>query len=98
LGLTHHNLHQPTTRHEVAHVFERGILDQEFCEATIGQEAGATMGAALNPIAAFVEDATSAVILLVGSKFSKKWQFLKVSSSPIARLTIAADLSPFCRE
>jgi hypothetical protein len=56
------------------------------------------MGAALNPIAAFVEDATSAVILLVGSKFSKKWQFLKVSSSPIARLTIAADLSPFCRE
>lgn len=39
------------------------------------------MGAALNPIAAFVEDATSAVILLVGSKCTKKWQFLKVSLS-----------------
>jgi hypothetical protein len=27
---------QPTTRHEVAHAFERGITDQQFCEATIG--------------------------------------------------------------
>lgn len=36
------------------------------------------MGAALNPINAFVEDATSAVIMLIGSKFTKKWQFLKV--------------------
>eukprot|EP00602_Paraphysomonas_sp_CaronLab_P008587 CAMPEP_0185034294 /NCGR_PEP_ID=MMETSP1103-20130426/24034_1 /TAXON_ID=36769 /ORGANISM="Paraphysomonas bandaiensis, Strain Caron Lab Isolate" /LENGTH=1149 /DNA_ID=CAMNT_0027570895 /DNA_START=22 /DNA_END=3471 /DNA_ORIENTATION=+ len=68
---------QPTTRHEVAHVFERGITDQELCEATIGQEAGAAMDASLNPIAAFVEDAASAVIFMVGSKFTKKWQFLK---------------------
>lgn len=73
-----HDFSQPTTRHEVAHVFERGISDQEFCEATIGQEAGSTMGASLNPINAFVEDATSAVVFLVGSKFAKKWQFLKV--------------------
>jgi hypothetical protein len=88
---------QPTTRHEVAHAFERGITDQQFCEATIGvcincvsertritiisgQDAGASMNASLNPIAAFVEDATTAVVFLVGSKHAKKWQFLKVQN------------------
>lgn len=69
-------------------MFERGISDQEFCEATIGQEAGASMGAALNPIAAFVEDATSAVILLIGSKFTKKWQFLKVLLTKLVKVDL----------
>jgi hypothetical protein len=51
------------------------------------------MGAALNPIAAFVEDATSAVILLVGSKFTKKWQFLKRIFLPFAANELFACLA-----
>jgi len=68
---------QALARYPVAHVFPKGMTDQEFCEFTIGQDAGADLGASLNPIAACVEDATSAVIMLVGSKTTKKWQFLK---------------------
>lgn len=70
---------QPSSRHEVAHVFERGITDQEYCEATIGQNAGASLGANLNPVAAFVDDAATTVIMLVGSKATRNWAFLKVS-------------------
>ncbi len=72
-------LGQPSSRHEVAFVFERDITDQQFCESTIGQDAGAALGAELNPVSTFVEDATSAVVLLVGAKSTKKWQFIKVS-------------------
>jgi hypothetical protein len=60
------------------------------------------MGAALNPIAAFVEDATSAVILLVGSKFTKKWQFLKVNLKFIlvasSLLNSSESIPPICCE
>jgi hypothetical protein len=60
------------------------------------------MGAALNPIAAFVEDATSAVILLVGSKLTKKWQFLKVNLKFIlvasSLLNSSESIPPICCE
>jgi hypothetical protein len=71
-------MQQPSSRFEVGHVFEKGISDQDFCEGTIGQEAGISMGASLNPITAFVEDAASSVIMMIGSSTTKKWQFLKV--------------------
>lgn len=68
---------QPSTRHDVAHVLARGMSDEEVCENTIGNQAGSGIGALLNPVSAFVNDAASAVIVLVGSKQTKKWQFLK---------------------
>ena len=56
----------------------QGVIVHRILLRNIGQDAGASMNASLNPIAACVEDATTAVIFLIGSKFSKKWQFLKV--------------------
>jgi hypothetical protein len=47
------------------------------CENTIGNLAGANLGVALNPISAFVADAATSVIFLIGSKQTRKWQFLK---------------------
>lgn len=73
---------QASTRHDAAQVFNVGVSDQQFCESTIGQDAGATMGAHLNPVAAFVDDAATTVIFLIGSKNSRKSQFLKKSYLP----------------
>lgn len=65
---------KPSSRHDsVAFVLPRGITDQEACESTIGQDAGAgDGGGGLNPISAFVNDSASAVIFLLGSKKYKK--------------------------
>lgn len=74
---------KPSTRHDsVAFVLPRGITDQEACESTIGQDAGAGDGGGLNPISAFVNDAASAVIFLVGSKNTRKSLFLKRTFLP----------------
>lgn len=40
----------PSSRHEVAQVLPKGATDDEVCEMTIGSQAGAGIGASLNPI------------------------------------------------
>ena len=72
----------PSTRHDVAQVLQRGMMDEEVCENTIGNQAGAGIGASLNPVSAFVMDAATTVIILVGSRQTKKWQFLKRAFLP----------------
>lgn len=59
-------------------MLEKGLSDVEVCGCTIGSQAGAGLGAALNPISAFVADAATTVILVMGSKSTKKSSFLKV--------------------
>jgi len=73
---------QPSSRHEVAHVLEKGISDEEVCELTFGNQAGVGMGTSLNPITACVSDAVTAIIFVVGSKETKKWQFMKRTVLP----------------
>ena len=68
---------QALSRHDVAQVLDKTLLDEDVCENTIGTLAGAGLGVALNPISAFVEDAATSVILMIGSKATRKWQFLK---------------------
>ena len=68
---------QPISRHEVTQVLDRTLNDEEVCENIIGTLAGASLGVALNPISAFVLDAATSLILLIGSKQTRKWQFMK---------------------
>eukprot|EP01041_Mallomonas_annulata_P000861 gene861-1676_t len=67
---------QPVNRYEVAQVLERDISDHDVCESTVGEESGSGMGALLNPVTAFVHDAVTTLIFIIGSKKTKKWQFL----------------------
>ena len=73
---------QPSSRHEVAQVLPSGISDEDVCELTFGNQAGAGMGASLNPITACVSDAVTAVIFIVGSKETRKWHFMKKTVLP----------------
>ncbi|RYH26682.1 hypothetical protein EON65_14250 [archaeon] len=68
---------QPSSRFEVAQVLDKSHSDEEICDLTFGSRAGAGLGAVLNPVAAFVNDAANVVIMLTGSRMTKKWQFLK---------------------
>ncbi len=68
----------PPTRHEVAEVLDRNLSDEDVCEHVIGSKAGSGVGAALNPVTAFVHDAATAVLFVVGSRQAKKWRFMKV--------------------
>ena len=68
---------RPASRHDVTQVLDRHLNDEEVCEHTIGTLAGASLGVALNPVSAFVLDAATSVIVLVGSQAARKWQFLK---------------------
>lgn len=72
----------PSARFEVAQVIDKNVPDQDVCELTLGQRAGAGVGLALNPIATFVNDAANSIIFLVGSKMTKRWQFLKRTMLP----------------
>lgn len=63
-------------RYEVSAVLERNTTDEEACELTIGSKAGSGIGAALNPLKALVYDSASSVIFVVGSKQTKKSQFI----------------------
>jgi len=78
----------PSSRHEVAQVLPKGSTDDEVCEMTIGSQAGAGIGASLNPIHAFVHDAATALILVVGSKNTRKSLFLRKKYLPF----LAAEL------
>lgn len=69
------------------------LTDQDVCESTIGNEAGAGFGASLNPISAFVHDSATAVIFLVGSKATKKWLFLKRTFLPFIANEIFGSIS-----
>jgi hypothetical protein len=66
----------------VAQILPSGISDEDVCELTFGNQAGAGMGASLNPITACVSDAVTAVIFIVGSKETRKWHFLKKTVLP----------------
>ena len=92
MNLTH-TFGQPTTRHEVAQVLERGISDQEACECTIGSQAGAGLGASLNPISAFVHDAANIVLFVTGSKLTKKSRFMKSTFLPFLANEVFANLN-----
>ena len=85
---------KPSTRHDsVAFVLPRGITDQEACESTIGQDAGASDGGGgLNPISAFVNDSASAVIFLIGSKNTRKSLFLKRTFLPFLANELFANI------
>jgi len=72
----------PSSRHEVAQVLPKGATDDEVCEMTIGNQAGAGIGASLNPIHAFVHDAATALILVIGSKNTRKNLFLRKKYLP----------------
>ena len=84
---------KPSSRHEVAQVLERGISDEEVCELTFGSRAGSGIGASLNPITAFVSDAATAIIFIVGSKETRKWQFLKRTVLPFVANEIFANIA-----
>ena len=73
---------QPSSRHEVGQVLPIGISDEDACELTFGNQAGAGMGASLNPITACVSDAVSAIIFVVGSKETRKSHFMKKTVLP----------------
>lgn len=75
---------KPSSRHDASSfVLPRGITDQETCESTIGQDAGgSTGGGGLNPVTAFVTDAASAVLFLIGSKATRKSLFAKRTFLP----------------
>lgn len=73
---------QPATRHEVAEVLDRSLSEEDVCEHIIGNKAGSGIGAALNPITAFINDAATATIFIIGSKESRKWKFLKKTFLP----------------
>lgn len=51
------------------------------------------MGAALNPITAFVADAATAVLFLVGSKETRKWQFLRKTMLPFVANELFANIA-----
>ena len=72
----------PSTRHEVAQVLDKTLSDLEVCELTIGNDAGAGLGASLNPIAAFVNDAATVLIHVIGSRSTKKSLFIKKTFLP----------------
>lgn len=72
----------PSTRHEVAHVLDKGISDEDVCESIIGSQAGAGLGLALNPVAGLVHDAVNVCMFAIGSKFTRKGLFLKRSFLP----------------
>lgn len=64
-----------------------------MCESTIGSRAGAGIGASLNPIAACVNDAATAIIFLVGSCETRKWQFLKRTMLPFVANELFANIA-----
>lgn len=84
---------QPSSRHEVAQVLPNGISDEEVCEHTFGNQAGAGMGASLNPITACVSDAVTAIIFIVGSKETRKWHFLKKTVLPFVANELFANIA-----
>lgn len=84
---------QPSSRFEVAQVLEKSLSDEEVCELTFGSRAGAGMGAVLNPITAFVNDAANVVVLLTGSRMTKKWQFMKRCLLPFIANEILATIA-----
>ena len=68
--------------YDVGSVFDRSVSDLEVCERTIGRAAGIDYGLSLNPVSASVGDAATSVILLCGSKDTRKWLFLKRTYLP----------------
>jgi hypothetical protein len=66
----------------VAQILDKSLSDEEVCEHTIGNLAGMGLGASLNPISAYVNDAATAIIFIVGSRLTRKWQFLKRTFLP----------------
>eukprot|EP01038_Epipyxis_sp_PR26KG_P004274 gene4274-6053_t len=83
----------PSSRHDVAQVIDRRVSDEDTCEMIMGAQAGAGLGAALNPISAFVNDAATTVIFFLGSKQSKKWNFMKKTALPFVANELFSNLA-----
>ena len=66
----------PRSRHDgMQIVLPRGLSDVEVCEQIMGQQAGGGQGVALNPISAFVADSANSILLVSGSKSTRKANF-----------------------
>eukprot|EP01033_Poteriospumella_lacustris_P010889 gene10889-7746_t len=89
---------QPSSRYDVSHVIERGASDEESCEVAFGHLAGGGLGTVLNPIAAFVNDCVNVVIVLTGSRQTRKWSYLKRVLLPFVSNEILANLDAKSRE
>lgn len=73
----------PRSRHDgMQTVLPRGLSDVEVCEHIMGQSAGGDQGVALNPLSAFVGDSATTVILVNGSKATRKSNFVKKTFLP----------------
>lgn len=66
---------QSSIKFEVGKLLEKNVSDQELLTNTIGDNGKG--GTILNPISAYVNDAVTTVILIIGSRRTMKSQFLK---------------------
>jgi len=82
----------PSSRYEVAQVLNSKISDEDICEMITGNSCGGGVGSSLNPIAAFVNDSVTCVLFIIGSKKSKKWQFLKKTFLPFVANELFANI------
>lgn len=89
---------QPSSRYDVSHVIERGTSDEESCEVAFGHLAGGGLGTVLNPVAAFVNDCVNVVVVLTGSRQTRKWSYLKRVLLPFVSNEILANLDAKSRE
>lgn len=84
---------KPFSRYEIAQVFDKNVTDEDVCEMSFGNQAGAGLGASLNPITACINDAVNAIIFIVGSKETKKWKFLKRTVLPFVANELFSNIS-----
>lgn len=89
---------QPSARYDVSHVIERNLSDEESCEVAFGHLSGGGLGAILNPVAAFVNDCVNVVVVVSGSRQTKKWSYLKRVLLPFLANEILANLDVKNRE
>jgi hypothetical protein len=89
---------QPSARYDVSHVIERNLSDEESCEVAFGHLSGGGLGAILNPVAAFVNDCVNVVVVVSGSRQTKKWSYLKRVLLPFLANEILANLDVKSRE
>lgn len=83
----------PRSRHDgMQTVLPRGLSDLEVCEHIVGQSAGGDQGVALNPLNAFVADSATTVILLNGSKATRKSNFVKKTFLPFVANEVFAQI------
>ena len=84
----------PRSRHDgMQIVLPRGLSDVEVCEQIMGQQAGGGQGVALNPISAFVGDSANSILLVNGSKSTRKANFMKRTFLPFVANEVMAQIN-----